>query len=60
MSDGLIIKSKIKDYAKIDDKPLNVSMDFADALSKKVEQMVKEACRRAKDNGRNTVMVKDL
>ena len=60
MSDSIIIKSKVKDYAKIDDKPLNVSMDFADALSKKVELIIKDACRRAKENGRNTVMVKDL
>ena len=60
MSDSLVVKSKIKDYAKIDDKPLNVSMDLGDALSKKVEQIVKDACKRAKANGRNTVMVKDL
>jgi len=60
MSDSLVVKSKIKDYAKIDDKPLNVSMDFGDALSKRVEQIIKDACKRAKSNGRNTVMVKDL
>lgn len=60
MSDSIVIKSKIKDFAKIDDKPLNVSMDFADALNEQVVALVKKACVRARENGRNTVMVKDL
>ena len=57
---SLIVRSNIKQYAKIDDKALNVSGDFADKLTKKVEELVKEACARAKANGRNTVMAKDL
>ncbi|MFH1052894.1 MAG: DUF1931 domain-containing protein [Candidatus Woesearchaeota archaeon] len=60
MPDSVIVKVKIKEYAKIDDKPLNVSLDFADALNKEVISIIKKACQRAKDNGRNTVMVKDL
>jgi len=59
---SLIVRSNIKNYAKVEgkDQPLNVSGDFADKLNKKVEEMIKEACKRAKDNGRNTVMAKDL
>jgi histone H3/H4 len=59
MSD-IIVKAKIKEYAKYNDKPLNVSGDFADALSEKVRHLLEDACRRAKENGRNTVMKKDL
>jgi len=57
---SLIVKSNLKDIAKIDDKALNISGDFADALNSKVEQFVRDACRRARDNGRSTVMAKDL
>jgi len=57
---SLIVRSNIKTYAKIDDKALNVSGDFGDKLNKKVEDLIKEACSRAKLNGRNTVMAKDL
>ena len=57
---SLIVKAKIKEYAKHGDKSLNVSGDFAEGLNTKVEELVKEACRRAKENGRNTVMPKDL
>lgn len=57
---SLIVKAKIKDVAKVDDKALNVSADLADKLNEKVVAMVKEACVRAKANGRTTVMAKDL
>lgn len=57
---SLIVKANIKEAAKVDDKPLNVSADFSDKLNEKVEAMIKEACARAKSNGRNTVMAKDL
>lgn len=57
---SLVVKAKIKEYAKVDDKVLSVSSDFADKLGEKVEQLIKEACKRAKDNGRSTVMAKDL
>lgn len=53
---SIIVKVKIKEYAG----NLNVSGDFADALDKKVEHMIKEACSRAEANGRKTVMAKDL
>ena len=52
----LVVKAKIKDIAGT----YNVAGDFADALNKKVEQMVKDAIARAEANGRKTVMAKDL
>ena len=54
--DSLVVRSKIKEYIK----DLNVSGDFSDALSKKCEALVKEACERAKANGRRTVQSRDL
>ncbi|MBI3033129.1 DUF1931 domain-containing protein [Candidatus Woesearchaeota archaeon] len=53
---SVIVKAKIKDVAK----GFNVSGDFADTLSNKVEQLIKDACSRAEANGRKTVMAKDL
>ena len=52
----LVVKAKIKDAAQ----GYNVAGDFADALDKKVEELVKAACARAENNGRKTVMAKDL
>lgn len=52
----LIVKSKIKELAG----EINVAGDFADALNKKVEQLVKDAIERAKANSRRTIMAKDL
>ena len=60
MSDTLIVKAKIKDVALFDGKPLNVAGDVADALSDKVKHIIQQACKRAKANGRNTVMAKDI
>ena len=55
MADLLVVRSKIKDCTKC-----NVSGDFADALSKKVEEMIKEAEKRAMANNRKTLQAKDL
>ncbi|MBD3310401.1 DUF1931 domain-containing protein [Candidatus Woesearchaeota archaeon] len=56
MADSLVVKAKIKDVAK----GYNIAGDLADALSAKIEQLVKDACARAEANGRKTVMAKDL
>lgn len=56
MADLLVVRSKIKDVAK----GMNVSSDFADALSKEVEVLVKKACDRAKANNRATIKPRDL
>jgi histone H3/H4 len=56
MGELVVVRSKIKDVAK----GMNVSGDFADALSVKVEELIKEACRRAKENKRSTIQPRDL
>ena len=56
MADLLVVRSKIKDYCE----GCNVSGDFANALSEKVIQLVKDAAGRAKANNRKTVQAKDL
>jgi len=56
MAELLVVRSKIKDVAK----GVNVAGDFADELSKKVEVLIKDAVRRAKDNGRSTIKPRDL
>lgn len=56
MADMLVVKAKIKDYAK----NMNVAGDFADELNNKVRDLIKAAVVRAQENGRKTVMAKDL
>lgn len=53
---SLVVKSKIKEYTG----EYNVSADFADALNSKVENLIREAVRRAEGNSRRTIMAKDL
>ena len=38
----------------------NVSDDFHDTLNKRVENLILEACERAKKNQRRTVMGRDI
>ncbi len=56
----LINRSRVKELAQIDERPLSVGTDFLDELEKKTEKMIHDACVRAKANGRNTIMSKDL
>ena len=56
MAELLVVRSKIKDYAE----DMNVSSDFAEALSKEVEDKIKKACERAKANKRSTIQPRDL
>lgn len=56
MSDNIVVKAKIKEVVK----NANISSDFADALNKKVIELVQAAVARADANGRRTVMAKDL
>lgn len=51
-----VVKAKIREAAK----GFNVSGDFAEALNKKVEMLIKDSCARAEANGRKTVMAKDI
>jgi len=56
----LVVKAKIKELSKIDDKNLNVANDFYEVINVKVEKIINDACKRARLNGRNTVMGKDV
>jgi len=38
----------------------NISGDFMEKLDEKVKQLVSDAVKRAKENGRRTVMGKDV
>ena len=60
MAKTLIVASRVKELAKHEEKQLNVASDLADELTKKVEKIIAEACKRAVLNGRTTVMPKDL
>ncbi len=58
MAENLVVQSKVKEVVKR--LNMRASGDFADALSRQVEDMVRKAARRAKDNGRQTVRAYDL
>ena len=53
-----VVASKVKELVK--SEGMNMASDFSDALSKKVEELVKAAAARAKGNGRKTVRAIDL
>jgi len=52
----LIIKSKIKSAVP----ELSVAAEVADALNKKVLELLDQASKRAKLNGRRTLQARDL
>lgn len=56
MAELLIVKGKIREVCG----EMSVSSDFAEALNDKVNDLVKKAVWRAKENGRRTVMGRDL
>ena len=60
MGTSLVVRSQVKNYAKVDGKSLNVAEDFYEALNKKVEKVIEEASKRAKLNNRNTLMGRDV
>lgn len=60
MTKSIIVKSQVKEHAKLDEKPLSVAEEFYKALEEKNKQLIQEACKRAKLNSRNTVMARDL
>lgn len=53
---GLIVKNAVKDAAR----GFNVGGDFYNALDSEVQNVVKRALGRAKNNGRKTVQARDL
>ncbi len=52
----IIVKSKIKEKVK----ELNVASDVAEALNRKVTEILEKAAERAKANGRRTLYARDL
>ncbi|HLC89052.1 MAG TPA: DUF1931 domain-containing protein [Candidatus Nanoarchaeia archaeon] len=57
----LTVRTKIKDILKESTYGVeNLSADFMDKLDEKVKQLILDAAKRAKDNGRRTVMGKDV
>ena len=56
MADSVVVKAKIKEIAA----GYNVAGDVADALDRKVREMIKTAVKRAEGNGRKTVMDRDF
>ncbi|MBX4212243.1 DUF1931 domain-containing protein [Candidatus Pacearchaeota archaeon] len=52
----LIVKSKVKSAVP----DMNVASDVPDALNKKVLELLDQAAKRAKLNGRRTLQAKDL
>ena len=54
----IVVGSKTRDVVKGED--MNMAGDFTQALSDKTRELVQEAARRAKDNGRKTVRASDL
>ena len=60
MSKYIVVRSNIKNHAKVNERALNISTDFYEKLNEKVISLIKEACKRAKENNRNTVMGKDI
>ncbi|MBI2659592.1 DUF1931 domain-containing protein [Candidatus Woesearchaeota archaeon] len=60
MTKSVIVKSQVKDLAKLDGKELSVAEEFYKALEEKVRKDIENACKRAKQNSRNTIMARDL
>ncbi|MBS3104622.1 hypothetical protein J4234_00020 [Candidatus Woesearchaeota archaeon] len=60
MTKSVIVKSQVKELAKIDNKPLSVADEFYKALEERNRKLIEEACKRAKLNSRNTLMARDL
>ena len=60
MAKSVIVKSQVKELAKIESKPLSVAEEFYKALEEKNKQLISDACKRAKLNNRNTIMARDL
>jgi len=57
----ITVKTQVKDILKESGTGVdNISNDFIDRLDEKVKQLVLDAAKRAKENGRKTVMGKDV
>lgn len=57
---NLVIRSKIKEALPKEDKTLRISNELAEALDKKIEEILKKAASRAKSNHRTTILPQDI
>lgn len=55
----ITVRTQIKEILSDLDMP-NMSGDYLDKLDEKVKQLVLDSVKRAKENGRRTVMGKDV
>tara|TARA_Y100000310_G_C20376424_1_gene665979 strand:- start:304 stop:480 length:177 start_codon:yes stop_codon:yes gene_type:complete len=54
-------RTQIKQIMKRTDTDVdNIANGFLERLDEKVKDLVVDACRRAKENGRKTLMARDL
>ncbi|HVJ65465.1 MAG TPA: hypothetical protein VM901_09440 [Bdellovibrionota bacterium] len=59
MAEVLVVASKVKSFIK-NEGGCNTSAETIEVLSQEVEKMLKKAIQSAKDQGRKTVMAKDV
>lgn len=58
---NLVVRTQVKEILKESGLGLdNLSGDFMDSLDEKVKQLILDAAKRAKENGRRTIMGKDV
>jgi len=58
---NIVVRTQIKDILKESGLGVkNLSGDFMDRLDEKVKQVILDAAKRAKENGRRTIMGKDV
>lgn len=58
---NLVVRTQVKEILKESGLGLdNLSGDFMDKLDQKVKQLILDAAKRAKENGRRTIMGKDV
>ncbi len=58
MADVLVVKSKVREYAK--KKKMNLGGDAVEALTREVTRLVDRATERAKANRRSTIKGRDI
>ena len=57
----IVVRTQIKEILRESGVGVdNIAADFMDKIDTKVKQLVLESAKRAKDNGRRTVMGKDV
>lgn len=55
----LVVQSKVREYLK-NQGDYNIGSDLVGAVSGRVEEVLNDAARRAKDNGRKTIQARDV